>query len=215
MFALGLGCLRACQTAVKSIVPLSTTTTTTTLRALLHTTPPRLGPQNPLKVFTHDRRAFVKPHIPKVTSRPYPNTPTDRPFVYADDPFVPPTLPNAGNILQQYRRDMRCLMRNHTTLRLPPRGRVFPLVGKPQAKGVVLKTLIKKPKKPNSANRRCVRVRLSTGKEYIAHVPGEGHNLQEHSIVLVRNGRTQDLVGVKLKVIRGKYDCAPVKKRTE
>jgi small subunit ribosomal protein S12 len=84
--------------------------------------------------------------------------------------------------------------------------------GRPQLRGVVLKTLIKKPKKPNSANRKCVRVRLSTGKEVTAYIPGEGHNLQEHSIVLVRGGRVPDLPGVKLKCVRGKFDLAHVKK---
>lgn len=79
-------------------------------------------------------------------------------------------------------------------------------------KAIVLKTLIRKPKKPNSANRKCVRVRLSNGKEVVAHVPGEGHNLQEHNIVLICGGRTQDLIGVKHKVVRGKYDCAAVQK---
>lgn len=111
--------------------------------------------------------------------------------------------------------DYRILRHTHLSTITKTTGRKFPLVNRPFAKAVVLKTLIKKPKKPNSANRRCVRVRLSiTGKECIAYVPGEGHNLQEHSIVLVRNGRTQDLIGVKLKVVRGKYDCAPVKKKT-
>ena len=86
------------------------------------------------------------------------------------------------------------------------------LDGRPFLRGVVLKTLIKKPKKPNSANRKCVRVRLSTGKEVTAYIPGEGHNLQEHSIVLVRGGNVKDLPGVKLKCVRGKYDLAQVKK---
>ncbi|VDD81357.1 unnamed protein product [Mesocestoides corti] len=84
--------------------------------------------------------------------------------------------------------------------------------GKPFMKGIVLKTLIRKPKKPNSANRKCVKVRLSNGREVIAYVPGEGHNLQEHNIVLVRGGRCQDLIGVKHKIVRGKFDCAPVHK---
>jgi len=84
--------------------------------------------------------------------------------------------------------------------------------GRPQLKGVVLKTVIKKPKKPNSANRKCVRVRLSTGREAVAYVPGIGHNLQEHHIVLVRGGRVQDCPGVKLKCVRGKYDLPHVKK---
>lgn len=86
--------------------------------------------------------------------------------------------------------------------------------GRPFIKGVVLKTLIKKPKKPNSANRKCVRLRLTTGREAVAYVPGIGHNLQEHHIVLVRGGRVQDLPGVKLKCVRGKYDLAHVKKTT-
>ncbi|KAL8604798.1 37S ribosomal protein S12, mitochondrial [Nucella lapillus] len=87
-----------------------------------------------------------------------------------------------------------------------------PMDGRPQLRGVVLKTLVKKPKKPNSANRKCVRLRLSTGKEVTAYIPGEGHNLQEHSTVLVRGGRVPDLPGVKLKCVRGKYDLAHVKK---
>lgn len=77
-------------------------------------------------------------------------------------------------------------------------------------KGVVLKTLIKKPKKPNSANRKCVLVRLTNGKEMVAYVPGIGHNLQEHNIVLTRVGRLQDCPGVKLKCIRGKHDLGHV-----
>jgi len=87
------------------------------------------------------------------------------------------------------------------------------LDGQPQMKGIVLKTLIKKPKKPNSGNRKCVLVRLSNGKEMAAYIPGEGHNLQEHNIVLVRGGRTKDVPGLKIKVIRGAYDCAHVKKK--
>lgn len=89
----------------------------------------------------------------------------------------------------------------------PPRQ---PLDGKPFAKGVVLKTLIKKPKKPNSANRKCVLVRLSTGKEMVAYVPGIGHNLQEHNVVLCRVGRLRDTPGVKIKCVRGAYDLPHV-----
>ncbi|KHJ43706.1 ribosomal protein S12 [Trichuris suis] len=87
-----------------------------------------------------------------------------------------------------------------------------PISGHPQMRGVVLKVLIKKPKKPNSANRKCVLVRLTNGKETVAWIPGEGHNLQEHSQVLVEGGRKPDLIGVKVRVIRGKLDCAPVVK---
>ncbi|XP_049875244.1 40S ribosomal protein S12, mitochondrial [Pectinophora gossypiella] len=88
-----------------------------------------------------------------------------------------------------------------------------PLNGNPFAKGVVLKTVIKKPKKPNSANRKCVLVRLSNGKEMVAYIPGIGHNLQEHNIVLVRVGRVKDCPGVKLKCVRGKYDLPHVVKQ--
>ncbi|XP_065813695.1 28S ribosomal protein S12, mitochondrial-like isoform X2 [Labrus bergylta] len=87
--------------------------------------------------------------------------------------------------------------------------------GRPQLKALVLKTMIRKPKKPNSANRKCARVRLSNGKEAVVFIPGEGHNLQEHNVVLVEGGRTQDLPGVKLKVVRGKYDCAHVVKKKQ
>ncbi|KAK6316887.1 hypothetical protein J4Q44_G00122870 [Coregonus suidteri] len=83
----------------------------------------------------------------------------------------------------------------------------------PMLKAVILKTMIRKPKKPNSANRKCARVRLSNGKEAVVFIPGEGHNLQEHNVVLVQGGRTQDLPGVKLTVVRGKYDCAHVVKK--
>ncbi|CAF3403275.1 unnamed protein product [Rotaria sp. Silwood1] len=68
----------------------------------------------------------------------------------------------------------------------------------PTMRGIVLKTLIRKPRKPNSANRKCCRVRLANGVEVIAHIPGEGHNLQEHHSVLIRGGRTKDLPVVAL-----------------
>ncbi|XP_064827283.1 28S ribosomal protein S12, mitochondrial-like [Oncorhynchus masou masou] len=95
----------------------------------------------------------------------------------------------------------------------PPPPSVSAMFGRPQLKAVILKTMIRKPKKPNSANRKCARVRLSNGKEAVVFIPGEGHNLQEHNVVLVQGGRTQDLPGVKLTVVRGKYDCAHVVKK--
>jgi small subunit ribosomal protein S12 len=78
-------------------------------------------------------------------------------------------------------------------------------------KGIVLKTVIRHPKKPNSGNRKCAIVRLSNGKEVCAYIPGEGHNLQEHSQVMVKGGRRRDLISVRANIIRGKLDCAPVK----
>lgn len=98
---------------------------------------------------------------------------------------------------------------------LPHRKRKSPLDKRPQMKGIVLKTVIKKPKKPNSANRKCVLIRLSNGKEATAFVPGIGHNLQEHSNVLVKKHRTKDVPGLKLRVIRGVYDCSVVMKQSQ
>merc|ERR1719228_1866206 len=85
--------------------------------------------------------------------------------------------------------------------------------GVPFAKAIVIKPVIKKPKKPNSANRKCVLVKLSTGKELTAYIPGEGHNLQEHNVVLIRPGNLQDVPGVKTKCIRGKHDLPHVVKK--
>lgn len=90
---------------------------------------------------------------------------------------------------------------------IPKKPRRGPLTGRPQMKGIVLQTIIRKPKKPNSAQRKCCRVRLSNGKELTAFIPKEGHTLQEHNVVLIQGGRTQDVPGVRVKVIRGKYDC--------
>lgn len=84
----------------------------------------------------------------------------------------------------------------------------------PFRKGVVIRVMIVKPKKPNSAQRKCCRVRLTNGKVVSCLVPGEGHNLQDHHIVLVRGGRVQDLPGVKYKLVRGAYDLAGVADRS-
>ena len=101
-------------------------------------------------------------------------------------------------------------VRNAILRNEPPKKRRSPIDYRPQMKGIVLKTMIKKPKKPNSANRKCVFVRLSNGREAAAYVPGVGHNLQEHSMVLVRMGRTKDVPGLRLKCIRGVYDLQHV-----
>ncbi|MDA1264684.1 MAG: 30S ribosomal protein S12 [Planctomycetota bacterium] len=78
----------------------------------------------------------------------------------------------------------------------------------PQKRGVCLQVKTQTPKKPNSALRKVARVRLSNGKEITAYIPGEGHNLQEHSVVLVRGGRVRDLPGVRYHIIRGTLDTA-------
>ncbi|QSR89324.1 30S ribosomal protein S12 [Methylacidiphilum caldifontis] len=78
----------------------------------------------------------------------------------------------------------------------------------PQRRGVCVQVMTRTPKKPNSALRKVAKVRLTNGKEVIAYIPGEGHNLQEHSIVLVRGGRVKDLPGVRYHIIRGTLDAA-------
>ncbi|MEK7458112.1 MAG: 30S ribosomal protein S12 [Patescibacteria group bacterium] len=83
----------------------------------------------------------------------------------------------------------------------------------PQKRGVCLIVKTMTPKKPNSALRKVARVRLSNRQEVTAYIMGEGHNLAEHSIVLVRGGRVKDLPGVKYHIIRGKFDCAGIDKR--
>jgi len=87
------------------------------------------------------------------------------------------------------------------------------LEGNPQRRGVCTRVYTTTPKKPNSALRKVCKVRLTNGYEVTAYIPGEGHNLQEHSIVLVRGGRVKDLPGVRYHVIRGKYDAAGVEGR--
>lgn len=89
------------------------------------------------------------------------------------------------------------------------------LEGCPQKRGVCLLVKTVTPKKPNSALRKVARVRLSNGKEVTAYIPGEGHNLQEHSIVLVRGGRVRDLPGVRYKIVRGVLDTLGVDGRRQ
>ena len=89
------------------------------------------------------------------------------------------------------------------------------LQGSPQRRGVCVRVFTQTPKKPNSALRKVARVRLTTGIEVGAYIPGEGHNLQEHSIVLVRGGRVKDLPGYRYKVIRGALDASGVRDRKQ
>ncbi len=85
----------------------------------------------------------------------------------------------------------------------------------PQKRGVCVRVYTTTPKKPNSAMRKVARVRLTNGKEVNAYIPGEGHNLQEHSIVLIRGGRVKDLPGVRYHLIRGALDTTGVEGRTQ
>jgi small subunit ribosomal protein S12 len=96
---------------------------------------------------------------------------------------------------------------------LPKRKKAPALQTCPQRRGVCVQVKTKTPKKPNSALRKVAWVRLSNGQEVIAYIPGEGHNLQEHSIVLVRGGRVKDLPGVRYHIVRGTLDTAAVKDR--
>lgn len=89
------------------------------------------------------------------------------------------------------------------------------LKGCPQRRGVCLQVRTMTPKKPNSALRKIARVRLTTGIEVTSYIPGEGHNLQEHSIVLVRGGRVKDLPGVRYHIVRGTLDASGVNQRKQ
>jgi small subunit ribosomal protein S12 len=87
--------------------------------------------------------------------------------------------------------------------------------GAPHKRGVCVRVFTSTPKKPNSALRKVARVRLSNGTEVNAYIPGEGHNLQEHSIVMIRGGRVKDLPGVRYHIVRGRYDTAGVDGRMQ
>jgi small subunit ribosomal protein S12 len=89
------------------------------------------------------------------------------------------------------------------------------LEGSPQKRGVCVRVFTTTPRKPNSALRKVARVRLTNGKEITAYIPGEGHNLQEHSIVLIRGGRVRDLPGVRYHIVRGALDTAGVANRKQ
>jgi small subunit ribosomal protein S12 len=89
------------------------------------------------------------------------------------------------------------------------------LTNNPQKKGVCIKIFNRSPKKPNSALRKVARLKLSNGKRIEAYIPGEGHNIQEYSVVLMKGGRVPDLPGCKYHLIRGKYDLQGVKNRQQ
>lgn len=97
----------------------------------------------------------------------------------------------------------------------PPVSKTPALKGSPQRRGVCTRVYTTTPKKPNSALRKVARVRLSSGIEVSAYIPGVGHNLQEHSIVLVRGGRVKDLPGVRYRVVRGALDTQGVRDRRQ
>jgi small subunit ribosomal protein S12 len=95
------------------------------------------------------------------------------------------------------------------------RNTVPALQGNPQKRGVCTRVMTTTPKKPNSALRKVARIRLTNGYEVTGYIPGEGHNLQEHSVVLIRGGRVRDLPGVRYHIIRGTLDTQGVSKRRQ
>ncbi len=97
----------------------------------------------------------------------------------------------------------------------PVRNKVIHLEGSPQKRGVCTRVYTTTPKKPNSALRKVAKVRLVNGFEVISYVPGEGHSLQEHSVVLIRGGRVKDLPGVRYHILRGVLDTQGVKNRKQ
>lgn len=106
------------------------------------------------------------------------------------------------------------LLRNPRTSKR--RGRKTPaLGGSPQRKGVCLRVFTRTPRKPNSALRKVARIRLTSSKNITGYIPGEGHNLQEHSVVLVRGGAVKDLPGVKYHIIRGALDLQSINGRKQ
>jgi small subunit ribosomal protein S12 len=107
--------------------------------------------------------------------------------------------------LNQLQRRPRCQKTRPTT--------TPSLLGSPQKRGVCLKIRIMQPKKPNSAQRKVARIRYAQTRRVTVYIPGEGHNLQQYSVVLFRGGRVRDLPGIRYKVIRGVYDAAGVEER--
>ncbi|MEK8090517.1 30S ribosomal protein S12 [Thermithiobacillus plumbiphilus] len=106
------------------------------------------------------------------------------------------------------------LVRNPRT-KVKEKSKVPALEANPQKRGVCTRVYTTTPKKPNSALRKVARVRLTNGFEVSSYIPGEGHNLQEHSVVLIRGGRVKDLPGVRYHIVRGSLDTAGVKNRKQ
>ena len=120
-------------------------------------------------------------------------------------------LVRKGRVPMRHRTKAPALRYIHNTLR----NRMIRGTGSPQRRGVCVQVKTVTPKKPNSALRKVARVRLSNGMEVTAYIPGEGHTLQEHSVVLIRGGRVKDLPGVRYHVIRGALDATGVSGRKQ
>ena len=119
-------------------------------------------------------------------------------------------LVRKGRESKQWKSASPALNRGYNSLK-----RSATSISAPQKRGVCTRVGTMTPKKPNSALRKYARVRLSNGMEVTAYIPGIGHNLQEHSVVLIRGGRVKDLIGVRYHIIRGTMDCAGVNERRQ
>ena len=127
-------------------------------------------------------------------------------------------MPTVNQLLKKPRKKQKAKSSTpalHTVLNSLKRKKTELPEGAPFKRGVCLKVTTSTPKKPNSALRKIARVRLSNGMEVTAYIPGEGHNLQEHSIVLIRGGRVKDLPGVRYHIVRGVYDTQGVDGRKQ
>ncbi|QDU98507.1 30S ribosomal protein S12 [Lignipirellula cremea] len=125
------------------------------------------------------------------------------PFNHFDAPNAKKVMPTINQLVRKSRKSKRKFSKSPVLEQCP------------QKQGVCLQVRTMTPKKPNSALRKITRVRLSNGKEVTVYIPGEGHNLQEHSIVLVRGGRVRDLPGVRYQVVRGAQDTLGVDGRRQ
>ncbi len=127
-------------------------------------------------------------------------------------------MPTINQLVKKSRRSSKKKSKTpalQTTLNVLKRKRRTLKKGAPFKRGVCVKVTTVTPKKPNSALRKIARVRLSNGQEVTAYIPGIGHNLQEHSIVMIRGGRVKDLPGVRYHIIRGRYDTLGVENRKQ
>ncbi|MCR4279916.1 MAG: 30S ribosomal protein S12 [Candidatus Komeilibacteria bacterium] len=127
-------------------------------------------------------------------------------------------MPTISQLLRNPRKIQKRKVKTpalHYTLNSLRRKRDEHDEGAPFKRGVCVKVTTTTPKKPNSALRKIARVRLSNGMEVTAYIPGEGHNLQEHSIVMIRGGRVRDLPGVRYHIVRGVYDTQGVQNRKQ
>jgi small subunit ribosomal protein S12 len=127
-------------------------------------------------------------------------------------------MPTAGQLLRQARKSFKKKSKTpalRTTLNSLRRTKRELPQGSPFKRGVCVKVTTMTPKKPNSALRKIARVRLSNGQEVTAYIPGVGHNLQEHSVVMLRGGKVKDLPGVRYHIVRGVYDTQGVQGRKQ